>query len=162
MVTNSSVISLSFVIRCHDQSGDCSAAVQVGFVQTAVLGCLGCLWFNRNEVRHILEASTLLQGQCSNSTHTSATGTICIAADCIRSEVGDHAPGCRCGTGSWWRGACGSTSPTPPPRPCSSSPRYCTCASVRDKCSFFAALPTCAQLTEDTVPLHLMLLVKID
>lgn len=25
-------------------------AVQVGFVQTSVLGCLGCLWFNRNEV----------------------------------------------------------------------------------------------------------------
>ena len=24
---------------------------QVGFLQTQVLGCLGCLWFNRNEVR---------------------------------------------------------------------------------------------------------------
>ena len=25
--------------------------MQVGFLQTQVLGCLGCLWFNRNEVR---------------------------------------------------------------------------------------------------------------
>jgi Acyltransferase len=38
----------------HGQSSDFSAAVQVGFVQTAVLGCLGCLWFNRNEVGRAL------------------------------------------------------------------------------------------------------------
>jgi hypothetical protein len=35
---------------------------QVGFLQTQVLGCLGCLWFNRNEVRmrschHVLKTT---------------------------------------------------------------------------------------------------------
>ena len=28
----------------------CPLLSQVGFLQTQVLGCLGCLWFNRNEV----------------------------------------------------------------------------------------------------------------
>lgn len=29
----------------------CCAALQVGFMQTQVLNCLGCLWFDRTEVR---------------------------------------------------------------------------------------------------------------
>lgn len=36
----------------------------VGFLQTQVLNCLGCLWFNRTEVVHIsfLRRSQLSQG----------------------------------------------------------------------------------------------------
>jgi len=35
-------------------------AGQVGFLQTQVLGCLGCLWFDRTEVSlYLIEAITL-------------------------------------------------------------------------------------------------------
>lgn len=37
----------------------------IAFIQTRVLSCLGCLWFNRNEARSLfVSLSCVMQGAC--------------------------------------------------------------------------------------------------
>jgi len=79
----------------------------VGFLQTRVLNCLGCLWFNRTEARRAAPSAALPRAPPPLPHHRPCPGRAAR----------------RSRTASWWRSAWRRTCRRPTPRRCSSSRR---------------------------------------